>query len=456
MRIFIFIQKNNQTQSRKTMKRKINRFEITRRNALKKIVTGSALGIVGLIGGPIVKASMASTLSGSSFSGLDVKTKMKIIKIRYYDAPEYNKPLFNQARGIVEIETDAGIIGVGEGGSKDTIEQCAQMIIGKDPFRIEHIWQNIYRGMFYPPGREKLHALGALEMALWDIKGKVLGVPVYDLFGGSTREFVECYATGFRASNAKTDEQRAKDCIQAGLKVYRIGPTGGESGTRFDPFENAQKTIAYCKRIADAVGPGNWAIDLHTRFDMPDAIRICNAIEDLGPYFVEDIIRSENKDMYRTVRTMTKVPIAAGEQFGDKWDINELIENELIDYSRVTLPNTGGLLEFKKITDMCETHYIGMVPHFTGPLSVAALVHVLGSSSPSRCIMEMAGGEPEKPAYFNEDLVDFRNGKLYLNPNPGLGVKFDPKKAIFRMEITENTKFPHPILQSPDGAIHNW
>ena len=437
------------------MKKEENRTGIDRRDALKIILAGSA-GIAGLLHGPLVNAETACTLPCYPSFESEVNSKMKITKIRYYDAPGYNKPLFNQARGIVEIETDGGIIGIGEGGSKDTIEQCAQMMIGLDPFRIEHIWQNIYRGMFYPPGREKLHALGALEMALWDIKGKALGVPVYDLLGGATREFVECYATGFKGSNARTEEDRARDCIKAGLRVYRLGPTGGNGTERFDPYENAVKTIAYCKRIGEAVGPGNWAIDLHTRFDMPDAIKICNEIEELGPYFVEDIIRSENKDIYRTVRTMTKVPIAAGEQFGDRWDINELAENELIDYARVTVPNTGGLLEFKKIIDMCETHYIGMAPHFTGPLSTAALVHVLGSSSPARCIMELSGGEPEKPAYFNEDLVDFRNGKLYLNPGPGLGVKFDPKKATLLMEITTKTKFPHPVLQSNDGAIHNW
>lgn len=389
--------------------------------------------------------------------GASSAPKIKITKVRYYNAPGYNKPLFNQARGIVEIETDGGIIGIGEGGSKDMIEQCAQMIIGEDPFRIEHLWQNIYRGMFYPPGREKLHALGALEMALWDIKGKALGVPVYDLLGGATREYIECYATGFAASKGTTEEQRAKDCIAAGLRVYRVGPTGGSGEEPFDFYENAKKTIEFCKRLDAAVGGGGrWAIDLHTRFDTPEAIKICSELEKLEPYFVEDIIRSENAGVYKTIRAMTKVPIAVGEQFGDRWDINELIEQHLIDYSRVTLPNTGGISEFKKIASLCETHYVGMIPHFTGPLSTAALVHVLGSSSPSRCLMELAGGTPERPAYFNEDYVDFRNGKLYLNPTPGLGVKFDPKKATFVMEITAKTKFPHPVLKSPDGAIHNW
>jgi L-alanine-DL-glutamate epimerase-like enolase superfamily enzyme len=411
-----------------------------RRNFIKTAVVGSVAAFAGF---PLIGAASAS--------------KLKITKIRYYSAPGYNKPLFNQARGIVEIETDGGIIGIGEGGSRDMIEQCAQMMIGKDPFQIENIWQHIYRGMFYPPGREKLHALGALEMALWDIKGKALNVPVYDLLGGSTRDYVECYATGFAASKSKTEEGRAQDCIAAGLRAYRIGPTGGNGETRFDFYDNAKKTIEFCKRIDAAVGGGGkWAIDLHTRFDTTEAIKICDALEELEPYFVEDLIRSENPAVYKTLRTMTKVPIAVGEQFGDRWDINELIENHLIDYTRVTLPNTGGLTELKKIASMCETHYVGMIPHFTGPLSTAALVHVLGSSSPTRCMIELAGGAPERPGYFNEDYVNFKDGKMHLNPAPGLGVKFDPKKATFVMEITEGTKFPHPFLESPDGSFHNW
>jgi L-alanine-DL-glutamate epimerase-like enolase superfamily enzyme len=311
--------------------------------------------------------------------------------------------------------------------------------------------------MFYPPGREKLHALGALEMALWDIKGKALGVPVYELLGGAAREYVECYATGFSASKGATEYDRAKDCIAAGLRTYRTGPTGGNGDERFDFYENARKTIEHCQRMDEAVGgAGRWAIDLHTRFDTPEAIKICDHLEELEPYFVEDIIRSENPGVYETIRQMTKVPIAVGEQFGDRWDLNELVEKRFIDYSRVTLPNCGGILELKKIASMCETHYVGMIPHFTGPLSTAALVHVMGSSSPTRCMMELAGGQTEKPAYFNEDYILFDKGKLFLNPNPGLGVKFDPKKATFVMEVVEKTKFPHPILQSKDGSVHGW
>lgn len=410
-----------------------------------------------MIGGTALVSAVPQQRALAAPARSSPPSKMKITRIRYYSAPGYNKPLFNQARGIVEVETDAGISGVGEGGAKDTIEQCAQMMIGEDPFRIEHLWQNLYRGMFYPPGREKLHALGALEMALWDIKGKALGIPVYELLGGATRDYIECYATGYNASKKPTEYDRALDCLAAGFRSYRTNPTGGDGEERFDFYEHTQKTIDHCKRMDEAVGgKGNWAIDLHTRFDTPEGIKICSALEALQPYFVEDIIRSENPGVYKTIRQLTKVPIAVGEQFGDKWDINELIENRLIDYARVTLPNSGGILELKKIAAMCETHYVGMIPHFTGPLSTAALVHVLGSSSPTRCLMELAGGVFEKPPYFNEDYMLFKDGKVFLNPAPGLGVKFDPKKATFVMEVVTKTKFPHPILQSKDGAVHGW
>ena len=121
--------------------------------------------------------------------------KSKITKIRYYKTPtdaagrpNVRQPLFNQSTNVVIVETDTGLIGVGEGGAGDTMEQCASMLIGEDPFRTDRIWQMMYRGYFYPPGREKVHGLGALDMALWDIKGKALGVPVYELLGGLTRE----------------------------------------------------------------------------------------------------------------------------------------------------------------------------------------------------------------------------------------------------------------------------
>ena len=120
--------------------------------------------------------------------------KAKITKVNIYDPPNPNR-LFNQSNMLVTVETDAGITGVGEGGARDTLEQCAGTLIGKNPFHIEAIWQEMYIAWFYPPGREKTHAQGALDMALWDIKGKALGLPLHELLGGSVRNFCECYGT---------------------------------------------------------------------------------------------------------------------------------------------------------------------------------------------------------------------------------------------------------------------
>src|SRR5215213_4478036 len=163
----------------------------------------------------------AGTIAASA-AGLP---KAKITRIRYYrtptDAavrPNTRQPLSNQSTNVVIVETDAGLVGVGEGGAENTMEQCASMLIGEDPFRTDRHWQMMYRGYFYPAGREKAHALGALDVALWDLKGKALGVPVYQLLGGQSREHVECYSTGFPAKG--TPKEVAKACVDAGYKAY--------------------------------------------------------------------------------------------------------------------------------------------------------------------------------------------------------------------------------------------
>ncbi len=276
---------------------------MNRRKALKNLGLGISGAILSKPVSSLVNTNESLKKSMSDDHRLD--SGHKIAKIRYYNAPDWNKPLFNQARGIVEVETDTGHIGIGEGGTKDMVEQLAEMLIGEDPFRIEHLWQHMYRSMFYPPGREKLHGLGAIDMALWDLKGKVLSLPVYELLGGATRDYCECYS-------------HSSDALDQGFRLRRIGTgAGSQRGlTRWDPgedgfdfYENVKSTIALCERVAAEMGGGNWAIDLHTRFDIPDAIRVCKAIEDLEPFFVEDPIRTENKEALGTLRQMTNVPI---------------------------------------------------------------------------------------------------------------------------------------------------
>jgi len=376
--------------------------------------------------------------------------KLKITRIRCYRAPHPN-PTVNQSDQIVTVETDAGITGIGEGGTRDSVEQCAGMLIGEDPTRTEHLWQYLYRGYFYPPGREKLHALGALDLALWDIKGKALGVPVYELLGGLTRNHIECYSTGFPRKG--TIGETARACVESGFRAFRMA-VDDIHGDTFDSHSAVRETAGRCREVREAIGKDkDWAIDFHTRLDLPDAVTLASLIEPLSPYFVEDPLRSENLSIYQDLRGRVRVPIAVGEQLGSRWDINELIERHLIDYTRVTLPNVGGITEFMKIAALCETHNVGMIPHFTGPIALSALVHALGAFS-GPVLMEIAGAGPQSKPYLTESC-DFHAGSLWPNARPGLGVEFDPKGATLIAEFTERYA-PIPIFHRPDGSLTNW
>lgn len=374
---------------------------------------------------------------------------MKITRIRAYRPLVFN-PTFNQADVVVTVKTDEGITGIGEGGSREMLQQCAAMLIGEDPSRIQHLWQLMYRGWFYPPGREKLHALGALDMALWDIKGKMLGAPLYDLLGGQTRNYVECYA-GFPWQGSFKDTARA--CMETGIRAYRGVFFESRTGI-IEPRREIDKCIAHCAEIAEGVGPdGAWMIDVHTRLDLSYSVRLCSLLEPLNPLFVEDPLRSENPEVIAALRQQVRVPIAVGEQFGDRWDINTLIERHLIDYTRVTLPNVGGITEWQKIAALCETHYIGMVPHFTGLISVSALVHALCSFS-GPALMEI-GSAARLPPHLPTAGYEVHNGKLWPVSHPGLGVEFDPSGAELILDVTERYA-PIPLLYRPDGSLTNW
>ena len=382
--------------------------------------------------------------------------KAKITRVRYYKTPtdaagrpNTRQPLFNQSTNVVIVETDAGLTGVGEGGAHDTMEQCAGLLIGEDPFRTDRLWQTMYRAYFYPAGREKVHALGALDVALWDLKGKALGVPVYQLLGGQSRDYVECYSTGF--PHKGTPREVAKACIDAGFRAYRISTRGTPV---YDRFEDVKRTYEHCKEVREGAGKdGAWCIDFHTQLDMPDAVALANMIEPLRPYFVEDLVRSENPGVYRTLRQQVKVPIAVGEQFGPKWEWNQLIEQHLTDYARATIPNVGGISEFMKIAGICETHYVGLVPHFTGPISEAAMVHCCAAFS-GPALMEMVMGGTREWPYLRQSY-DLKQGKLWPNERPGIGVDVDTSKLQLIGDFTERYT-PIPMVRRPDGSYTNW
>ena len=400
----------------------------------------------------------ASTFSVSTLPRVQAAVpKMKITKVRVYSPPNPN-PLFNQSDLVVLVDTDAGITGIGEGGSRDTLEQCAGRLIGRDPHYIERLWQDMSRAFFYPPGREKMDALGALDLALWDIKGKVQNMPVHQVLGGMVRNYCECYNTAGIIPGIKQGmsiRERAQATIEAGYRAFRMGAADTPPNGTFNTHERLNKLYDDCVQAREGVGKnGDWCVDFHQRFDLSDAMRGCDLIKDLAPYFVEDPVRAEAflEDL-PLLRRSAKVPIAAGEEWGNRWDFNKLVENHDIDYVRATLPNVGGITEMMKIAAICETHFVGIVPHFTGPIATAALVNSLGTfSGPVLMEYNYQGRTlPHLPV-----CLDFKNGKLYPNDRPGLGVEVDFKPLKPVTEITQPVTARAQTYFRPDGSITNW
>jgi galactonate dehydratase len=384
--------------------------------------------------------------------------KMKITRVRAYAPPNPN-PLFNQADTVITVETDAGITGIGEGGFPDTLRQCAGRLIGQDPQHIERLWQDMSRSFFYPPGREKEHALGALDLALWDIRGKALKLPVHEVLGGTVRNYCECYNTAGVIPGVKPGmsiKERAALTMTAGYRAFRMdAASNGRGNAVYNTRERVLQVYEDCAQAREGVGKnGDFCIDFHQRFDLSDAVRCATLIEPLAPFFVEDPVRTEafEQDLPK-IRQMVKVPIAAGEEWGNKWDFNRLVENHDIDYARVTLPNAGGITEMMKIAALCETHFIGIIPHFTGPIATAALVNCLSTYSGPVLMEFNYGGRtlPHLPV-----CLDFKEGKLYPNERPGLGVELDMSKLTQILEVTKYDTNRAQTYFRPDGSITNW
>jgi galactonate dehydratase len=382
---------------------------------------------------------------------------MKITRVRAYTPPDPN-PLFNQSDHVITIETDAGITGIGEGGSKELLEQCAGRLIGRDPQHIERLWQDMSRAFFYPPGREKEDALGALDLALWDIKGKALNLPVHRVLGGMVRNYCECYNTAGIIPGIEPGmgvKERARLTIEAGYRAFRMGAADSPANGTYNTRERLNQLYKDCDEAREGVGKnGDWAVDFHQRFDLSEAIRGCNLIEQFAPFFVEDPVRTEAfQEDLPILRKKVNVPIAAGEEWGNRWDFNKLVENHDIDFVRATLPNVGGITEMMKIAAICETHFVGIVPHFTGPIATAALVNSLGTFSGPVLMEYNFQGKvlPHLPV-----CLDFKNGKLYPNDRPGLGVELDMTKLKLVTEITQPVTARAQTYFRPDGSITNW
>jgi L-alanine-DL-glutamate epimerase-like enolase superfamily enzyme len=432
----------------------------------------------------VVGAALAGTSTTTSAQAPSAATRAagrlspaKVTRIRLFYPQNYDRngpQAFPQSNMVVLVDTDAGITGVGQGGSPDTVRNVARSVIGRNAFDAEMIWQAAFMDGFYSPGKERLHALGAIDLALWDIKGKALGAPLYQLFGGKAREHIELYATSGLPQGlvppaeaaAMTLKERAARTMATGYRVFRVdsdilpnpgGPAGGRrgpaQGATFDSRSHIRLIAEAVAQMREGVGPdGNWMIDLHQKFDFHEAVEVCRLMEPHRPFIVEDPLREEQfRTQLPKLRVMTSVPLAPGEEWGTRADFSPLVEQRDIDFARVSLPNVGGITEMLKIMAVCDTHRVGIVPHFTGPIATAGHMQTM-MAFPGQVLMEYNLGE--RPVPYLPEFLECRNGKVWPNDRPGLGVTVDERQLVFVEAVTEGA--PGATQRRLDGSLTHW
>ncbi len=371
------------------------------------------------------------------------------------------KPFVIDAGVFVKVETDAGIYGLGEAGMKrrgraiaETIHSMTPDLIGQDPFRIEHLWQVMFRGGFFPGGGVQTSAVSAVDIALWDIKAKALGVPVYELLGGRARDRVVCYPHNGDPKDIDKLIESCRETRDAGYRFARWGMVDPEGDAQvLEPSRAVRFGIEQVRAVRETLGDEiEICVDVHTRLDPSAAIQFCKGVEQYRPFFIEDPIRSESSESLRLVRQHTSVPLAVGEQWAGKWAFRQVIEEELMDYARIDLCIAGGLTEARKIAGWCETHYIHLAPHNPlGPVSTAACAH-LCFASPLVGVQEC----PRPPGTAHADVfpvqVPFADGHLLPPEGPGLGVELD-EEALVEGEPRAGAGI---WFVREDGSYTNW
>ncbi|MFQ5732276.1 MAG: mandelate racemase/muconate lactonizing enzyme family protein [Planctomycetaceae bacterium] len=361
---------------------------------------------------------------------------------------------------FVKVATDEGITGIGEAGITwleegvgGVVRTLTPLLVGEDPFRTEHLWQLMFRGGFFPLGRIGCAALSAIDIALWDVKAKAFGVPLYRLLGGPTREKVVCYPHVRGGSTAEL-VAAAKETVDAGWRFVRFDPRPEPDGRTFEPSVALRRCVDDVAALREALGEDvEICVDVHTRLDPAEALTFCRLVEPFRPFFIEDPLRCENTESYRKLAGHTNVPIAAGEQFATKWEHCGLIEEDLIDFARTDVCIAGGITETLKIVGMCETHGINMAFHNPlGPVATAASLH-LDLAISNFGVQELARPPGSVLPELFPMQVPFEGGYLLPPSGPGLGIEFEESAIGAYPPITGGRT---PQFRRADGAFTNW
>lgn len=347
---------------------------------------------------------------------------------------------------FLKISTNAGIVGWGE-MLKDKSKTCAAgakqvepYLIGKDPRRVVHHWQAIYRHSFYRGGPVLTSILSGIDQALWDIKGKALGLPVHELLGGPTRNKIRIYGS-------KRDAQEGK------VKAFKIGIRAQGRGTHryVESPAFVQETTEKFSQLRESLGPDvDIGIDFHGATQPQTAMLLMKALEPYQPLFYEEPVQCQNVDVMAELASKTHIPVATGERIFTKWGFREILEKKAAGILQPDVCYAGGITELRLIAGMAEAHYVPLAPHNPqGPCSLAASCQI-AAAIPNFMIQE--GG-----THTHENLlkVPFKqqNGFLPLLTGPGLGIEIDEEKL--RSHVGEPRQYPE-TYDADDGSVVDW
>lgn len=362
---------------------------------------------------------------------------------------------------FVRIETDAGIVGYGDATNhfvphsvEGMLKDVYPYLIGEDPQRIEYLWQVCYRRRFVRGGPATGAALAGIDQALWDIKGKACGVPVYQLLGGLARTKVRVYGHVSGRTAGEAAEQ-AKQRAAKGITAIRFRAFHSYDAKDFHEHALAvRQQIEYLAAIREAVGDDiDLILECHGRYDPVWALKLAEQAKPYHPFFIEDPIRHENPEALKWLRHRTNIPLAIGERYHDKWDCRETIVNQYVDYLRPDISHCGGISEMKKIAAMAEVYYIDLIPHNNaGPLGSAATLHA-ALAIPNIELIEAPWVNRDPEVDVVRPFPTVEDGFALPLEGPGLGVTFDEALAASKPFREGGLQ---PRLNARDGSVRDF
>ncbi|WP_027061875.1 galactonate dehydratase [Mesorhizobium loti] len=366
---------------------------------------------------------------------------------------------------FLKIETDAGVTGWGEPvveGRALTVEaavkELADYLIGKDPRLIEDHWTVMHRGGFYRGGPILMSAIAGIDQALWDIKGKALGVPVHELLGGKLRDTIKVYSWigGDRPAEVADG---AREVVARGFQALKMN--GTEELQIVDSHDRIDAAVERVAMVREAVGPNiGIAVDFHGRVHRPMARMLVKELEPYRLMFIEEPVLSENREALKEIAALGSTPIALGERLYSRWDFKSVFEQGAVDIIQPDLSHAGGITECRKIAAMAEAYDIAVAPHCPlGPIALAACLQ-LDAVSYNCFIQEQSLGIHYNAANdlldyaANKDVFRYEDGYVAIPDGPGLGVEIDEEYVKERAK--EGHRWRNPIWRHKDGSFAEW